>query len=462
MKFSIGYNQDIKLLDLLGIYKNNIQAFYFPIPEHYLGTGRYIRQSKDYPNQIPEIIARCNSLNITPQLLLNATAEKKFGKKEPAFKSLLNYLKKLKNLGLKSVVVTNPVYISRIKNEIKDISLESSVNCYIRTVKRALYFKDLGVDVLTIDRDINRNFSLIKEIKDKTGLKIRVMLNEGCLNSCPFRISHYNYLSTRAGLPKNPAADVLMDQLCVDIYKKHPLKLLRIPFIPPEALSYYSQFVDYYKLSTRVFSTERIEFCLKAYLHRHFNGNLLTLLDSPGLAYFEYVDYRALVKSNIFKKMLYCNFKCANCVYCRKLFKQAVLINRDVQEARSREEENKAVWLYKNDLRTVLSIKQRAWDYLKIGEAYFKLNKYPEAIKNINEALKLNYQGSKAYLILGFCYEKLGNYKLAIKALKKEEKINPDDGGINLSLARCYKNLSQLALSEKEVNKVILKVPPQA
>lgn len=107
MKFSIGYNYDIKLLDLLGVYKDNIEALYFPIPNQYLGSGRDIPQPKGYKNEIPKIIKRCSSLNITSQLLLNATCEG--------------------------------------------------------------------------DRDINRNISLIKEIKNKTNLKIRIMLNEGCM-----------------------------------------------------------------------------------------------------------------------------------------------------------------------------------------------------------------------------------------------------------------------------------------
>jgi tetratricopeptide (TPR) repeat protein len=455
MKFSIGYNHDLKLLDLLDIYKANIEALYFPIPEYYLGTGRQIPQSKGYINQIPRIIAKCNSLNITPQLLLNATYEGKLGLTEAFFKNVLNYIKRLKDAGLKSLVITNPIYISRIRKEISDIRIESSVNCYVKTVEHALYLKDLGVDVLTIDRDINRNIPLIKEIKDKTGLKIRMMLNEGCLSNCPYRIGHYNYLSTRCKLPKKPIENVFMGIFCIEVYLKNPLKLFRIPFIPPDALDHYGQFIDYYKLSTRVFPTPRINLCLKAYIDKHFNGNLLTILDSPGLSYFEYVDYDMLTKSNFFEKMLPCNLKCDECGYCNALFKKAVLINRNTLNKRNKEEEKKVIRLYKKDLKTSFISGNRAQDYAKIGEAYFKLNRYRQAIKNIRRALKLNYQGSGAYSILGFCYENLENYTQAIKALRKEEKINPKDRSVNLALARCYRAIGATALFEKEINKSI-------
>ncbi|MBM3253951.1 MAG: hypothetical protein FJZ16_06850 [Candidatus Omnitrophica bacterium] len=455
MKFSIGYNHDIKLLDLLDTYKDNIEALYFPIPEHYLGTGRYIPQSKDYINQVPKIITKCASLNITPQLLLNATYEGKFGLTEVFLKNVLKYIKKLKDIGLKSLVITNPIYISRIRKEINDIRIESSVNCYVRTVEHALYLKDLGVDVLTIDRDINRNIPLIKEIKNKTGLQIRIMLNEGCLSNCPYRISHYNYLSTKCKLPTKPIEDVFMDKFCMEIYQKEPLKLFRIPFIPPEALGYYDQFIDYYKLSTRVFPTQKINLCLKAYISRYFKGNLLTILDSPGLNYFEYVDYDMCTKGNFFEKMLHCHLRCDECGYCNALFTKAVLINRNTFIKRNKEEERKAIRLYKKDLKKSFISDNKAQNYVKIGEAYFRLNRYKETIRNIRRALRLNYKGSGAYSTLGLGYEGLKNYQQAIKALRKEEKINPKDKSVNLALARCYKKIGKTALFEKEINKVV-------
>jgi hypothetical protein len=48
----------------------------------------------------------------------------------------------------------------------------------LKTVEQALYFKKIGIDILTIDRDINRDLKLIEQIKKKTGLKIQLMLNE--------------------------------------------------------------------------------------------------------------------------------------------------------------------------------------------------------------------------------------------------------------------------------------------
>ena len=456
MKFSIGYNYDSKVLNLLKTYRDNIEAFYFPIPQMYLGSGRHIKEPKSYINQIPLIIKKCDSLDITSQLLLNATYEGESSLSKKFFDNVLNYIKRLRDARLKSVVVTNPIYISRIKKEISDIKIESSVNCYVRTVEHALYLKQLGVDVLTIDRDINRNIPLIKEIKSKTSLKLRIMLNEGCLSNCPYRVCHYNYLLAGFNFSASRIEGVFWDKFCIEIYQRDPLKVFRIPFIPPEAVSYYEQLVDYYKLSTRVFTTDRIELCLKAYIDKHSSSNLLTLLDCPGLSYFEYIDYGILKKNNYFEKMLTCSLRCHRCSYCNVLFKKAVLINRNYQDKRDEAEERKSIKLYKKGLKRFCNEDKKIQSYIRIADAYLRLNRYKEAIRSIRRALKLNYKGSDIYSVLGFCYEGEKNYKRAIKALRKAEKINPKDIRVNLALARCYKRLGKTRLLNKEIDKIAI------
>ena len=456
MKFAIGYNYDINLLNLLEIYKKDIEAFYFPIPQIYLGSGRAIKEPKSYTNEIPLIIKKCCALNIKPQLLLNATYEDISSFSKRFFNSMLTYIKKLRDAGLSSIVVVNPIYISLIRKEISDITIESSVNCYMKTLEHALHLKELGVDVLTIDRDINRNIPLIKEIKNKTGLKLRVMLNEGCVGGCPYRNHHSNHLLTGFNLPRKPVEGVLWGMFCIEIYRRDPLKLFRIPFIPPEAVSRYEEFVDYCKLSTRVFPTYRIETCLKAYIDRHFSGNLLTILDSPGISYFEYADYGILKKNNFFKKMLTCNLECRTCRYCRVLFKKAVMIKRDYQGKRGKEDERKCIEFYKKNLKLPLKNKrEKIKSYIKIAESYLKLGRYEEGIRNARRALKLNYMVSDAYCILGFCYEAVKNFKEAIEVLKIAEKISPKKRSIKLALARCYKELGESTLQNKEIDKII-------
>jgi len=453
MKFSIGYNHDIKLLDLLDVYKDNIEALYFPIPNQYLGSGRHIPQKSSYPNEIPELIKKCTLLNIKSQLLLNATCEGGKGLEKKFFSKIINYIQKLKSLGLKSVIVKNPVYISEIKKQIKEIDIESSVNCYVKTVEHALYLKDLGVDILTIDRDINRNIPLIKKIKNKTGLKIRIMLNEGCLRNCPFRNMHYNYLSHHVSNSDRLVDNIFPDKFCIKIYLKNPAKVFNVPFIPPEALIYYSQIGDYYKLSTRVFSTSRIESCLKAYINQDLNGDLLEILDSPGLSCFNFINYDVLKKNNFFKKMIKCDNNCNECNYCNKLMKEAVVINSDFLKGHEKiEEDKKAIKMYKN----ILKISQNKISiYLKLSKAYFNLKKYEEAIKEANKVIELAPKEIAGYLLLGSHYEQIKRNNEAIEVYKKALKVFPPEGNIYLGLGRAYFHLKKYKGSIKNITKVI-------
>ncbi|MFH1641206.1 MAG: tetratricopeptide repeat protein [Candidatus Omnitrophota bacterium] len=514
MKFSIGYNFDSRLLDLLETYKDNIDAFYFPVPQQHLGSGRRICEPADYAVQIQQIIKRCNALNISSQLLLNATCEGKDYLSRGSFRKLLNYVKKLKEMGLESVVITNPVHISSIKGRIKGIRIESSVNCYVRTLEHALYLKDLGVDVLTIDRDINRDIPLIKKIKNRTNLKIKLMLNEGCLRNCPFRVMHYNYLSHRNEI-KEPMSDIFFDKFCIKIYLNNPEKVFSVPFIPPDALKYYEPFADYYKLSTRTLSTPQIEACLKAYINQRFSGDLLKILDCPGLAFFEFIDYGVLQKNDFFRKMISCTQDCNKCNYCESLLRKAAVIKEDFLKKKGKKEDRRAVRVYKNALKTSsernaiyeglskaymnlgehgqalrlsrkvmrLSPKEitgykllgsyyekikrgdkakRIYEralrifplevslYLGLSRSLFILKEFGESIKVLDKVIASNYKAAGVYSLLGFCYEGLRDYRKAVSAFEKEAKINPNNAQINFLISRCYKKSGQIGRANKE------------
>jgi len=459
MKFSIGYNHDIKLLDLLEVYKDNIEALYFPIPNQYLGTGRCIPQKNSYLNEIPEIIKKCNSLNIKSQLLLNATCEGESGLEKNFFSKVIDYMQRLKDLGLKSAIVSNPVYISEIKEQIKEIEVESSVNCYVKTVEHALYLKDLGVDILTIDRDINRDISLIKEIKDKTGLKIRLMLNEGCLRNCPFRKMHFNIIA-HANLKSKAEmiSGIFFEKWCMKILFQNPAKIFSIPFIPPGALKYYIRFADYFKIASRDSPTSLIELRLKAYINQNFNGNLLSLLDCSGLSsYIRYIDSRILNKGNFFKRMLECTNNCNECNYCSKLVNRAVITDSyflDSTHPIRIKESEKAIKIYRRILKTS-SFKGAI--YRGLARAYFILKNYEEAIKKAKKVIELDYKEGNIHFLLGFCYEKTKQYKKAIEELKKAQRISPQKPEVNFSLSNCYRNINQIEQSNKELEKGFLK-----
>lgn len=455
IKFSIGYNHDIESLTLLEKYKDNIEAIYFPIPSRYMGSGRDILQGEKYINEIPEIIKKCKTLNIGSELLMNATCEGATSFKESFSPEFFDYLRKLKDLGLASIIVTNPTHISKIRKQIKDIMIESSVNCYVKTVEHALYLRDLGVDILTIDRDINRDIPLIKQIKERTRLKIKIMLNEGCLRNCPFRNIHYNYLShpvEKSDFQKR----LFFDNPCFSIYSKNPLKIFSIPFVTPNAIEHYNNIVDYYKLSTRVFTTSRIESCLKAYINRKFSGNLLDILDSPGLSYFTFINYAAVKNNGYFENMFKCSNNCADCDFCNKLFKEAVVINTSLLDNDKREEHGKkAIKMFRKLLK---DFPNEPAIYLGWAKTYFRLQRYKEALEKLNKILAFDFIDDSVYYFLGVCYLKIGKFEKALASLKKLKGEMVKGARVNLLLSECYRNMGLDKESFRELNEGMQKL----
>ena len=423
MKFSLGYNHDIRMLDLLEKYSENIEALYFPVPRKFTGSGRHVAQQERYIDEIPLIIGKCEFLGIKTQLLLNATCVGSRGLEKELFLSVLDYLKQLQEIGLKCIVTANPIYIPELRKEFNDIELESSINCYVKTVEHALYLKELGIDVITIDRDINRDIPLIKEIKKATGLKIRILLNEGCLRNCPFRQAHFNYIAHADGPPEvDMISDKFFEKWCVNLFKENPAIIFRIPFIPPDALDHYTPFADYFKLATRDSTTFHIEFKLKAYIDRTYDGNLLDLLASACIhPYYKYIDYQKLKSSNYFERMLSCGDGCSECDYCRDLAEESVVTDSyflDESDPNRMGEKQKAEKVYKDLLKTA-DESSKAIIYMELTRVLTGLNRFEEAMDAAEKAKELRPEDVETLIRIGEIFEKQKRYDDAMNKYRK-------------------------------------------
>jgi len=71
--------------------------------------------------------------------------------------------------------------------------LEVSTLARVRTLQEAKYFKKMGANRITPDREIMRDTKLLTNMSKVLPLKI--MVNEGCLKDCIAKYAHYNFLS---------------------------------------------------------------------------------------------------------------------------------------------------------------------------------------------------------------------------------------------------------------------------
>ena len=316
MKFSIWYNEKVWFLDLLEEKKENISSVYFPLPKDLWNSWRPVRQYNwDYYNNSEKLVNTCSKFWIDSILLLNSTNDWIDAFSKEKLSKLFIYIWKLIDYWLTSISITNMLYVKLIKKKFPDIIIYSSVNCRLKTVEQAIFFKNLWVDILTIDRDINRNIDLIVKIKKRTWLKIQLMMNEPCLKNCPYRSTHFEAVA-------NNNEQIFWvefeDLTCYPMIKDNNRLFFRIPFVRPDDLEYYKDIVDIYKIVTRDASNNKIKFLLDIYNKKFYSWNLVDIFDIESSQYLAKlnIDNDKLNSLDFFNKIKYCPWDCETCSLC--------------------------------------------------------------------------------------------------------------------------------------------------
>ncbi|MBQ9245660.1 U32 family peptidase [bacterium] len=104
--------------------------------------------------------------------------------------SLINRLRKL---GCYKYRLCNVQLIDYLSKKYTDIEIYASTSLEYQNIKQYINFMELYPNIKEIVPavDLNKNFKLLKNLKQKfPGLIIELMVNEGCLYSCPLRYLH--------------------------------------------------------------------------------------------------------------------------------------------------------------------------------------------------------------------------------------------------------------------------------
>jgi collagenase-like PrtC family protease len=327
MKFSIWYNQTDSFLDLLQRYKDNISSVYFALPIYIWSSWRHLVQNSNYEKDIFNLIKVCKEYWIETILVVNATCEWENTWDKDYLLKLIAYIKKIEKIWLNSISLTNLLYVRFIKKSIPKLKIYASVNCYVKNVEQAIYMKKLWIDVLTIDRDINRDLDLIKKIKVRTWLPIQILLNEWCFRNCPFRHTHFNIISHQ--VENNQinnskwSYNLLEKYSCFPLLVENKKMIFRVPFIRPEDLHYYDWLCDIFKLTTRDNPIEEVELMLSSYIKWYYHWNLFDIIPSCIWNHENIVnkiDNDKLTKFNFFEDIKKCIWDCDSCNNCDKYF----------------------------------------------------------------------------------------------------------------------------------------------
>ena len=320
-------------IETINIYKSLNEQHEDKINETYgqlnydtnvFGSGR---SSNNLPyvdeQQLQKYISHSESNNIAFNYVLNATCLSNQEFTLEGMKNIMDFLKYLLDIGVKSLTVCLPSLIELIRESRLPFKIKASTVCNITNTDRARSFLNMKVDRIVADESINRNFRELKNILTLTD-QVEMIVNVVCYKNCIYRPFHHNQMSH----------DYKWDKPCVSYYSHRcimkrvemPENLLKMPFIRPDDISYYEKLgIHYYKIQGRqAVMKGNIIKTVTSYLGKSYDGDLLNLLDcfSPTNSFRIPIDNRKLDGFIIpFINSDFCNDNCESCLYCQTYFK---------------------------------------------------------------------------------------------------------------------------------------------
>jgi len=330
--FSLPYNNDDEtlngLFELKGLNGNFIDEIYLSCPQQYGGSGRVTPRIN--LEKFTETIKLIRTNHIRVNLIMNSTCQGAGWYSGQAMGETLEFLELMHHQhGVEAVTVANPIYIKVIRNRLPQIEICASVLSEIDSVKKAEIVTEYGANTITPDASINRDPGLLKRVKEATGVKIKLMVNEGCLYKCPFRKYHFNFVSHWSKELEQSTMDGqdFFDH-CLAVSIRDYSQILKSPWVRPEDIAYYKDIASSFKLVGRTKAKSFVLRSAYAYMSQQYDGNLIDIIGSSlnafGITYGAYIDNKSLDRHNFFQTVTSCERKCDSCDYCKNLAEKLV------------------------------------------------------------------------------------------------------------------------------------------
>ncbi|MCR5600713.1 MAG: hypothetical protein K6G33_08240 [Ruminococcus sp.] len=291
ISFDLGCNFDYKLFDFVDEYdkKHSITSFFGKLKHDGLPGGRTASIVPDFTmDQFADYIKECKKRNITFNYLINPLSMDQNEVDPVVGKQIRDFIHTLYDMGVRALTLNSPILIKYVKREFKDMFVTLGLYAYPTTIQHIEYWRNWGVDEITLDHGFNRKFDVLRNLlaqyKD-SDLHLRVIANNLCLRECPFRLAHGCFVGH-----SDPDKFTMDYSLVNCAYKKvtHPAAILTAEFIRPEDVHYYRELAEEtgnknfsIKLIDRTRTTEFLHRVVKGYMEESYDGNLLDIVNWP-------------------------------------------------------------------------------------------------------------------------------------------------------------------------------------
>ncbi|PKM93593.1 MAG: hypothetical protein CVU84_14580 [Firmicutes bacterium HGW-Firmicutes-1] len=328
-----------------------IYEVYGSLKEDIIGNLRPAETLKDVSKEkMKELIDVLHSNNIKFNYTMNATVSDGREYSSGGRKEILKFIDSLIRIGIDSFTITSPYLIRLIKEHFKDANITASICNEIDTVQKAKQFEDIGVSCIVLNRDINRDFKMLKSIKEKNNCDIKVLCTTPCIYRCMDVYYHSNLSSTMSNELKKAMKISTKEFSHTSVnclYKKinNLYENIKSPWIRPEDMKYYAEIgINYFKIDGRDKTAEYNLDVIKSYLDECFEGNLLYLMNDGypkdmiqianklDVAYLKMGINNSSLNSFLqpfVNGSMNCRDGCDICKYCEKIAEKEVKVNEE-------------------------------------------------------------------------------------------------------------------------------------
>lgn len=320
--------------------KDDVYSVYFSTATELPGDARVASFDISVDTQVEYLKA---VPNVKKYLTLNGRYTPLYFYHKDQLKVISDGLEQLKNNNVLDGVIFLDFYLVTMLKEyapslVSELEFIPSINCHIDTPDKwemmQIYLNETKEpSKIILDRSLNRNIVRLREMSDYLrkiypDLKLEMLVNEGCLYHCPFKVNHDilislandNKLSGQVYLKDNAKGinihNINEQHGCSSYLKNKPEDLLKIPFVRPEDVVHIENYVDIIKISGKILGYDFVLNCYDAYKERCWEGNLLDLLDAAGSVRKDFYIFNDTVPKKFYQKLSTCGSQCQICTYC--------------------------------------------------------------------------------------------------------------------------------------------------
>ena len=313
-KLSVGFNGNLELLEKMYEDKENkIGTLYTGGYLKEVTSGRY--QHSKNEQELEKIVEAVHNKNSRLAVTLNSPCNIPPLSEKQWWGNVKNYLKNLESIGVDTAIIAHP-FIMSLAKENTNLSVAASIICDVNTPRGALYYEDMGADIIVPSSSINYDLDQLKKIKSNLKkAKLALLVNEACLGNCPWRRFHQNALSHADR--KEYDLDYAMS--CTNLYKKNPYMMLTNNVVRPEDLKKYEGISDMFKLVGRTTDQKTLLKMIHAYSTESYHGNLVEIVDK---GFSEFINLPNNQLDSLFEQKSNCIKNCQNCSNCKTLYRK--------------------------------------------------------------------------------------------------------------------------------------------